>query len=107
MRQLSVQSQVTQVPTKACGVTGARQYCGRQTLMVRIRVRQSDIEGKEGTQRKQSRGTKAGRWRKMGREDCVNRRAIKNKNKNEVPPNLFCQAGSTGLKEKDPLTPTE
>lgn len=66
MRQLSVQSQVIQVPTKACGVTGARQYCGRQTLMVRIRVRQSDIEGKEGTQRKQSRRTKAG-WEAGGR----------------------------------------
>lgn len=43
----------------------------------------------------------------MGKEDCVNQRAVKNKNKNEVPPNPFCQAGSTGLKEKDPLTPTE
>lgn len=35
-------------------------------LMVRIRVRQSDIEGKEGTQRKQSRRTKAG-WEAGGR----------------------------------------
>lgn len=53
-----MQGQVPQVPPKACGATGARRYCGGHTLTVRIRVRQSGLEGKKGTQGKQSRRAK-------------------------------------------------